>query len=376
MKVPLTKTVINEEMENKLIEAFRNEPFLRGKSVEEFEDHFKKYIGVKYAIAVNSGTSALFLSLLSLGIKEGDKVITTPATYISTADTIISSGADPVFVDIDINTYNMDCNKVEEAIEKYGDKIKAIIPVHLYGYPCDMDRINKISSRYDIKIIEDACQAHGAEYNGKKVGSIGEVGVCSFYPSKIMTVGGEGGMVTTNNKNIAEKCRELRDGGRSKDNPYLHNSIGYSARLNTINAAIGEVQLKYLDEWNKNRNKIASLYVNKLNNLGDIKLPLTSDRKYNRVWYLFSIRTKYRDQLKAFLEKHNIYCETYYKIPVHLQPPYKELGFKKGMYPNTEKWADEILNIPLYSEMTEKEVNYVISYIKKFYSMIVKLKKI
>lgn len=376
MKIPLVKPVINEEIKNRLIDAFENEPFLRGKSVEVFENHFAKYIGVKYAIAVNSGTSALFLSLLSLGIKEGDKVITTSATYISTANTVINCGADPVFIDIDISTYNIDPNKVEKAIEKYGDKIKAIIPVHLYGYPCDMDTIIEISNKYSIKIIEDACQAHGAEYNGKKVGSIGKIGAFSFYPSKIITVGGDGGMITTNDEEITEKCIELRDGGRAKDNPHFHNSIGYSVRLNTINAAIGEVQLRYLDKWNKNRNEIANLYINELSNIGDIKLPLKSDSKYNRVWYLFSIRTKYRDQLKAFLEKYDIYCETYYKIPVHLQPPYKELGLIKGIYPNTEKWADEILNIPLYSEMTEKEVNYVISYIKKFYSMIIKLGKI
>jgi len=368
MKVSLTKTVIDKEMETKLIEAFRNEPFLRGKSVEKFEDHFAKYIGVKYAIAVNSGTVALFLSLLSMDIKKGDKVITTPATYISTANSIVNCGAEPVFVDININTYDIDPNMIKKAMEKYRNKVKAIIPVHLYGYPCDMDKLNEISNRYDIKIIEDACQAHGAEYNGKKIGSIGEVGVFSFYPSKIMTVGGDGGMVTTNNKNIVEKCRELRDGGRSKDNPYLHNSIGYSARLNTINAAIGEVQLRYLDEWNKNRNEIASLYINELNNIGDLKLPLTSDSKYNRVWYLFSIRTRYRDQLKIFLEKYGIYCETYYKIPIHLQLPYKKLGFKRGMYLNAEKYADEILNIPLYSQMTKKEANYVISYIRNFYS--------
>jgi dTDP-4-amino-4,6-dideoxygalactose transaminase len=176
MKIPLVKPVINEEIKNRLIDAFENEPFLRGESVEVFENHFAKYIGVKYAIAVNSGTSALFLSLLSLGIKEGDKVITTPATYISTANTVINCGADPVFVDIDINTYNMDPNKVGKAIEKYGDKIKAIMLVHLYGYPCDMDTLIEISNKYSIKIIEDACQAHGAKYNGKKVGSIGKVG--------------------------------------------------------------------------------------------------------------------------------------------------------------------------------------------------------
>jgi len=368
MKVPLTKTVINEEMESKLIEAFRNEPFLRGKSVEVFENHFAKYIGVKYAIAVNSGTSALFLSLLSLGIKEGDKVITTPATYISTANTIVNCGAEPVFFDINISTYNIDPNMIKKAIEKYINKVKAIIPVHLYGYPCDMDTLIEISNKYNIKIIEDACQAHGAKYNGKKAGSIGKVGAFSFYPSKIITVGGDGGMITTNDEEIAEKCIELRDGGRAKDNPHLHNSIGYSVRLNTINAAIGEVQLKYLDKWNKNRNEIANLYINELSNLGDIKLPLKSDSKYNRVWYLFSIRTKHRDQLKIFLEKYGIYCETYYKIPIHLQPPYRKLGFKRGMYPNAEKWADEILNIPLYSQMTKKEANYVINYIKNFYS--------
>ena len=362
--IPLTEPVVNEEM----IKTFESKSFLRGEAVEEFENDFAKYIGVKYGIAVNSGMSAILLSLLSVNIEKGDKVITTPATFISTANAIMLAGAEPVFADIDMNSYNISLGKVEEIIEKYGGKVKAIIPVHLYGYPCDMDTLLKISNKYNIIIIEDASQAHGAEYNDNKIGSMGEVGAFSLYPTKMITVGGDGGMITTNNEGIAERCRELRDDGLARDDPYIYNSIGYAARLNNINAAIGRIQLKHIDKWNKNRSKIANLYMSRLSNVGDIKLPPKADGKYGRVWYAFTIRTKCRDQLKEYLEKYGICCGISYKIPVHLQPSYRKLGFEKGTYPNSERWANEILSIPLYSQMSERDANYVTSRIKKFYS--------
>lgn len=367
MIIPLTEPVTNEEMKEEMIKTFESKSFLRGKPVEEFENDFAKYTEVKYAIAVSSGMSAILLSLSAMNIGKDNKVITAPATFISTANAIVLAGAEPVFADIDIHTYNISPVKVREIVEKYGDTVKAMIPVHLYGYPCDMAALLGISDRYNIRIIEDASQAHGAKYDSKKIGSIGDVGVFSFYPTKIITVGGDGGMITTNNENIAEKCRELRDDGMAKDNSSIYNSIGYAARLNTINAAIGRVQLRYIDEWNNRRNRIAALYLRELSGVGDIKLPPKAEGKYGRVWYAFVIGTEYREQLKRYLEKQGIVCGISYEIPVHLQPSYRKLGFEEGMYPNSERWSNEILSIPLYSQITERDVEYTIRHIKKFY---------
>ncbi len=371
MVIPLTQPVINEEMKAELVKVFEGKAFLRGEAVKQFEADFAQYIGVKQAIAVNRGMSALLLPLVAMNIGKGDKVITTPATFISTANTIILAGAEPVFADIDMATYNISPDRVREVIGKYGDKVKAIIPVHLYGYPCDMDSLLEVTKKHNIKIIEDAAQAHGAQYNNKKIGSIGDVGAFSFYPTKIITVAGDGGMITTNNEEIAEKCRELGDDGMSqnspKDGPDIYTSIGYAARMNTINAAMGRIQLKFIDEWNKNRSEIASLYLSELNGIGDMILPSQADSKYGRVWYIFAIRTGYRDKLKGYLEKTGIRCGISYKIPVYAHPSYQKLGFKGGIYPNTEKWSNGILSLPLYSQMTEEDASYVISHVKKFY---------
>ena len=365
--VPLTEPVVNEEMKEAMIRAFESKVFLRGKPIEEFERDFAKYIGVKYAVAVNSGMSGMLFSLLAMNIGKGDKVITTSATFISTVNTIIFAGAEPLFADINSASYNINPDKVREAVEKNEEEVKAIIPVHLYGYPCDMDALSEIARKYNLKVIEDAAQAHGATYDNKKIGSLGDSGVFSLYPSKIITVAGDGGIITTNSEEIAEKCREFRDDGIAKDNPYVYNSLGYSARLSTINAAIGRVQLKYIDKWNDSRSRIVNLYMRELRDVGDIKLPPKADTKYGRVWYSFAISTRYRDQLKEYLEKNDIQCGISYKIPVHLQPPYRKLGFKEGTCPNVEKWSNEILSIPLYSQMTEKEAIYVIDHVKKFY---------
>ncbi|MBA7567900.1 dTDP-3-amino-3,4,6-trideoxy-alpha-D-glucose transaminase [subsurface metagenome] len=301
-------------------------------------------------------------------MEKGDKVITTPATFVSTANAIVLAGAEPVFADIDISNYNISPERVEDMIDRCEGRIKAIIPVHLYGYPCDMDALLEISDRYNIRLIEDVSQAHGAKYDNKIIGSIGDTGAFSFYPTKVMTVGADGGMITTNNQQIAERCDGLRNQGRAKADFYTYDVIGYSARLSSINAAIGKIQLRHIDEWNGNRSKIAHLYLSELNGIGDIKLPPATNARYGRVWYTFAIRTAYRDKLKEYLEKQGIGCEIIYKIPVHLQPPYRKLGFKEGMYPNTERWANEILNIPIHSMMKEEEAGYVIEHIKMFYN--------
>jgi len=370
--INLIKPILTDEMVNAAICALKNERYLKGESVKEFEEEFANFIGVKYAIAVNSGTSALHLSLIAMGVKEGDYVITTSATFIATANVITYVRAKPIFVDISLETYNIDPQKLEETVRKYKDRVKAIIPVHLYGYPCEIDTILEIAEKYDIKVLEDACQAHGAVYRGKRVGSFGDAAAFSFYPSKNMTVCGDGGMVTTNDDKIAEMVESLRDVGRSKTNPYIHEYIGYTARMNTINAAIGRIQLKHLEEWNEKRRKIAKEYNKKLDGIGDLILPPKENSKIKPVYHLYVIRTKYRDELKKFLEERGIQCGIHYPLPVHLQPPYKRMGFKEGMFPNAERWAKEVLSIPMHPNLTKEEIEYVVSCIEEFFRVIEK----
>jgi len=370
MKIPLMKPILTDEMIEAAIKTLKNERFLRGRSVKDFEKEFASYIGTNHAIAVNSGTSALHLSLIALGVERGDYVITTPATFIATANVITYVGAKPVFVDISPETYNIDPQKLEETIRRYGNKVKAIIPVHLYGYPCKMDEILEISEKYDIKILEDSCQAHGAVYKNKKAGSFGDAGAFSFYPSKNMTVCGDGGMITTNDDKIAEIVESLRDVGRSKTNPYSHNYIGYTARMNTVNAAIGKIQLKYLEEWNEKRRQIAREYNRKLDGVGDLILPPRESGEIRPVYHLYVIRTKYRDELKKFLEECGIECGIHYPLPVHLQPPYRQMGFREGMFPNAERWAKEVLSIPMYPSLTKEEIEYIVSNIEELFRVI------
>jgi len=370
MKINLVEPVLTEEMMKSAIKVLGSERFLKGESVKRFEKEFAEYIGTKYALAVNSGTSALHLSLIAMGIKAGDYVITPPATFIATANAITYIGAKPIFVDISLETYNIDPQKIEEVIRKYRNKVKAIIIVHLYGYPCEMDIIMEIAEKYNVKVLEDACQAHGAVYRGKKAGSFGDAGAFSFYPSKNMTVCGDGGMVTTNDDKIAEIVESLRDVGRSKSNPSIHEYIGYTARMNTINAAIGRIQLKYLEEWNEKRRKITKEYNKRLNGIGDLILPPKETTGIKPVYHLYVVRTKYRDQLREYLEKKGIECGIHYPLPVHLQPPYKQMGFKEGMFPNAEKWAREVLSLPIHPNLTEEEIEYVVSSVKEFFKEI------
>ncbi len=370
MNICLMQPVLNDEMLHCAMDALRNERFLRGKSVEEFENQFAKYIGRKHAFAVNSGTSALQLSLIAMGIKKGDYVATTPATFVATANAITYLNAKPVFVDISLDTYTLDPEKLEKCLKKHNGKVKAVIPVHLYGYPCEMDEISAISEKYKIKILEDACQAHGATYKNRKIGSFGDVAAFSFYPSKNMTVCGDGGMVVTDDIELAEEIKSLREVGRSNEpGSYLHTCIGYSARMNTVNAAIGKIQLKCLDNWNEKRRKAAKKYSEDLEGVGDIILPPTNGKNVavDPVWHLYVVRTKYRDSLKSHLEKKGIQCGIHYPIPVHLQPAYRSLCFTEGICPNAEEWAQQVLSLPMYPNLSEEEIEYVVANVKAFY---------
>lgn len=369
MKIPLMFPICTKEMLDSATDALRSERFLKGKSVEEFEDGFAKFIGVKHAVAVNNGTSALHLSLAAMGIKNGDFVITTPATFIATANVILYLNATPLFVDITMDTYNINPQELEVCLRKNKNKVKAIVPVHLYGYPCAMDEIKEISNDYEVQLLEDACQAHGATYKNRKIGSIGNAAAFSFYPSKNMTVCGDGGMMTTNETQLCEKVKSLRDVGRSPKEQYLHDLVGYSARMNTVNAAIGKIQLKYLEDWNNKRRRLAKIYNEMLEGIGDLTLPQLGNglQGIEPVFHLYAVRTKYRDLLKTYLEAAGIECGIHYPIPVHLQPPYRQLGFAEGLCPNAERWAKEVLSLPLFPDLSEQQLSYVVSKVKEFY---------
>jgi len=368
MKVPLIdlrkqNKKILEEISSDIATIFQESRFVLGKEVEEFERSFASYCGTRFAIAVNSGTSALLLSLIASGIGKDDEVITVPFTFIATVEAIIFSGARPVFVDIEEKTMTMDIEKIEKVITP---RTKAIIPVHLYGEVCDMNPIMEIAREYELKLIEDASQAHGAEYLPlkRKAGSMGDCGCFSFYPSKNLSAWGEGGMVITDDEEVAEKVKMLRDhGSREK---YYHRMIGLNCRMETLQGLVLNHKLKYLDNWNKKRREIANRYNESLKEIKDIKLPLSPP--YSRgVYHLYVIRTSERDKLKNFLQEKGIGTGLHYPLPLHLQDSLSYLGYKKGSFPISEKVSREVLSLPLYPEIEEKEIIEVINSIKEFF---------
>lgn len=353
---------IKPEIDNAVQNVISNTAFILGKGVSEFEEKFAKYCEVKHCIGVNSGTSALILALNALGVEEKDEVITTADTFIATAEAISLVGARPVFVDVEEKSYNLDPTKLEKAIT---EKTKAIIPVHLYGQPANMEPILEIAKKKGIYVVEDACQAHGAQYKGKKTGSLGIVGCFSFYPGKNLGAYGEGGAVTTNDDKIAEKIRMLRDHGSSKK--YYHEYIGNNCRLEGIQGAVLSVKLNHLDEWNDKRRKNADLYRKYLQGTS-VKVP--EEMPYAKhVYHLFVVRVKEREKLIDFLNKRSIFPGIHYPIPIHLQNAYSFLGYKKGSFPVTEGGTDEILSLPMFAELTEEQIKYTVENIKEFYKV-------
>ncbi|OYT58643.1 hypothetical protein B6U81_07585 [Thermoplasmatales archaeon ex4484_30] len=353
MVIPTSMPVVDEEMEKEVLRALREEFFVGGKSVEKFEKEFADYIGVDYAVAVSSGTDALVIALRALGIK--GKVVTTPMTFVATAESIVLAGAKPKFVDIDSKTWNIDAGKIEDAIDKETD---AIMPVHLYGLPANMKAIVDIAEDKKLKIIEDCAQAHGAKHGNKKVGSIGDVGCFSFYSTKNMTVAGNGGMIVTNDKKVAEMAKLLREHGGAN----YAECIGYNARMNTINAAFGRVQLKRVDGWNERRRKLATIYHKYLKDTKEIKLPVM-DR--NHVYHLFVVEAERRDELRGYLKSKEIFCGIHYPVPIHKLKPYRK--YTRKSYPNAERHAKMVLSLPMYPLLRESEVKMVCNEIKKFY---------
>jgi len=343
-----------KEFDKSILDVLDSSWFILGKKVEEFEKNFAKYIGVKYAIGVGSGTEALHLSLKVLGIKQGDEVITVSNTTVPTISAISLSGAEPVFVDIDEDSFNIDINKIEKAITK---KTKVIMPVHLYGQSADMDAIKKIARKHKLRIIEDCAQSHGTLYKGKKTGSLGDLGAFSFYPSKNLGAYGDAGLITTNSKELAEKLVKLRNYG--KKTRYENDIVGFNSRLDEIQAAILNTKLNYLDKWNNVRRSIANYYNKNLKNL-----IVPKERDYGQHnYHLYVVRTKKRNKLKSYLDKNGIKTEIHYPIPVHLQPAYKYLKIKRGSLPITEKICNEILSLPMFPELTKQEVEKIVKVI-------------
>lgn len=344
--------MLKEEIEQAIQNVIDKTNFILGEDVELFEKEFASFSMATYGIGVGSGTEALHLSLLALGIGQGDEVITTSNTFVATVLAISYTGARPVLVDVDPETYNIDTSLIRKVITR---KTRAIIPVHIYGQSVDMDPIREIAKEYDLKIIEDACQAHGAEYKGKRVGSIGDIGCFSFYPGKNLGAYGDGGMAVTNDEGIAQKIKMLRNYGSKIK--YHHEFKGFNSRLDTIQAAILAVKLKKLEQWNETRRRHARRY-NEWLREGDIVTPVEKD--YARhIYHIYAIRVKDRDKLLEYLRSKGVFAGIHYPVPVHLLNAYRDLGYKEGDFPVTEKLSREILSLPMYPELAEGQIEYV-----------------
>lgn len=347
-----------KEYENKAVDVLRSGWYILGKEVENFEKEWANYIGTQYAVGLASGLDALWISFRILGIHEGDEVIVCSNAYIACVMGITINGATPVFVEPD-QYDNIDANKIESAIT---ERTKAILAVHLYGQSCDMDKIMSIAKKYNLKVVEDCAQSHGNKWHDQVVGSIGDIGCFSFYPTKGCGAFGDAGCITTNNADLAEKFKVFRNYGSNKK--YHNEVVGANSRLDELQAGLLRVKLKYLNEFNKERNEIAKRYLNELNN-PNIHLPQVRPGA-DSSWHQFVIHTDKRDELKAYLEEHNIGTMIHYPIPPHLQKAYSYLGYKEGDFPIAEKYAKEVLSLPMYNGMTDEEQSYVIDTINNF----------
>ncbi|MCD6572916.1 MAG: DegT/DnrJ/EryC1/StrS family aminotransferase [Thermoplasmata archaeon] len=352
---------IKSEIDKVVKDVLESSSFVLGPFTEEFEKSFAKLHNAKYCITVSSGTSALYLILKALKIGRGDKVIVPVNTFIATVEAVSLNGAKPVFVDIDEKTYNIGPELVENYITT---KTKAIIPVHLYGQPAEMDNLIKIAKKYNLYLVEDACQAHMAQYKGKKVGTFGIAAAFSFYPSKNLGAYGEGGAIITNNYELAEKIRMLRDHGSKQK--YYHEIIGGNFRMSALQAAILNVKLKHLEKWTEKRREIAHFYNLLLSRSSSNVTPY--ELSYvKHVYHLYVIRilNKDRDKIRQKLYERGIETAIHYPLPLHLQKVYRFLGLKEGQFPIAEKYAKQILSLPIYPELKEKEIEFIAEKLKK-----------
>jgi dTDP-4-amino-4,6-dideoxygalactose transaminase len=347
------------------IEAVCDEQgFVLGPRVAAFEEATAQYIGSRYAIGCASGSDALLLSLMAMGVKAGDEVITIPFTFFATAGAVSRLGAKPVFVDIQPDTFNIDPALMERAITP---RTKAIIPVHLFGQCADMAAINEIAKRKKMYVIEDACQAIGASQGNKRAGILGDTGCFSFFPSKNLGGFGDGGLITTNDKALADSMAMLRVHGSQVR--YLHEAIGFNSRLDALQAAVLQVKLKYLDQWTEGRRRNAERYrqlFTQTKHADRVTLPPTAPGNFH-VYNQFTVRAPKRDELRTFLKEKGIGSEVYYPLPMHLQNCYRDLGHQKGSFPLSERAAEEVMSLPIYPELTEPQQSYVVEMIAEFY---------
>jgi dTDP-4-amino-4,6-dideoxygalactose transaminase len=348
---------IKEELDQAVFGVLSHTGFIMGPEVKTFEQKTAEYCGIKSAVGVASGTDALLLSLRACGVGQGDEVITTSFTFFATAGVITRLGAVPVYVDIDPDTYNIDPGKIEKRITS---KTKVIMPVHLYGQCADMDPIMAIANKHNLKVVEDAAQAIGSKYKGKRAGSMGHLGCFSFFPSKNLGAAGDGGMIVTDDPKMDELLRMLRVHGAKPK--YYHSIVGYNSRLDTLQAAILNVKLKYLDGWTEKRREHAETYNQAFKNQG-IVTPKEEDFNYH-IYNQYTIGVKNRDKLREALKEKQIGHDVYYPVPLHLQECYKHLGYKEGDLPVTEQKAKEVISIPIYPELTAEEQEYVIHTVK------------
>ena len=377
---------IKKEIDGAIRRVLKSGRAIGGKEVEEFEREIAKFCGVKHAISVNSGTDALFLSLKALKIGPGDEVITSPFTFISTAEVIANLGARPVFVDINPKTFNIDPKKIAyklSELSKRGKlKVKAIIPVHLFGQMAEMSEIMKLAREYKLFVVEDAAQAIGAKYKGKKAGTIGDLGCFSFFPTKNLGAYGDGGMVVTNSKSLADKIRLLKNHGSSPKEKYLNLVLGTNSRLDAIQAAILRVKLKHLSKWSEERAKKANYYstqliklikqvksLKQLNNLNQSVTPPFIAPGHTHIFHQYTIKVdkQIRNKLVSYLRKQGVPAMIYYPIPLHLQPAFRYLGYKKGDFPQAEKAAKEVLSLPIYPELPKRDQDLIIKKIREFF---------
>ncbi len=343
---------IKEQIDGAIRRVIDSSSFSLGQEVELFEQEFAHFCGAEFAVGVSSGTDALHLALLACGVGDGDEVITVPNTFIATTEAVSMCGARPVFVDIDEDTYNIDVHHIEQAIT---DKTKAIVPVHLYGQPADMKTILDIARTHGLKVVEDACQAHGAMHKGKRVGSWGDAGCFSFYPSKNLGAFGDGGAVVTDNQEIAEVVKLLRHHGHR--NKTVHEREGFCDRLHGLQAAILREKLQHLDQWNTMRKQNARLYGRFLSS-DLIEAPISANGN-DHVYHLYVIRVKDRDALRARLDEREIDSGIHYAVPLHLQPAYNRLGYRSGDFPVTERVTEEIVSLPMYPELADDQIKRV-----------------
>ena len=362
--ISFASLIFDEEMEEVAIDALRNEKYVLGESVYKFEEEFAEYCGTDFAVSTSSGTDALRIALLAMGLPKGSQVIVPAMSFIASANCCLQAGKEPIFADIDPEMYTISPSAIKDVLT---DKSSVVLPVHLYGTPAPMDEIMDLAIKKGLRVLEDAAQAHGAIYHQRKVGGIGDAGCFSFYPTKNMTVCGDGGMITTNDSRIARISTILRDCGRTSR--HVHEYIGYTSRLNTVNAAIGRVQLRRLDKWIQRRRLLAEAYNSQLKHIEDIRIPSLGRNYVTPACNLYVIQAKDRDKLKLWLESSGIQCGIHYPEAIPFQSVYlASYGFHRGDYPVSEKLAREGLSLPLYPDMRFSQISYICDNILQFYN--------